>query len=503
MNIRTTKIRNMVLLGGLAVALGAAPAAGQISCEWFATGDGVSFEDTLNWLPNQLPGLLDEAKFDNAGSQTVNFATSPINATASIENDTVLFNLGAQTYTVDALIVGDRLTDVGVLTVNGGHLVTTNTAAKIGRNSPASGSLFLTGGATMTNQADLRVGSRGVGYFQLDAGCTATSLTGFVGKDSTASGEALIRGTWTVQNSLIIGNDGSGTMTIDSGGDVFVGTSTNVGDNDFSDGSLTIDGAGSTLTTTAATTIGNLGTGSLTVSNGAQLTTAQFKIADDAAASVLVDGGTIVDSIGTGVGNRAAGTLTLANGGMVQSPLVTVVTLGTMNGSGTIDSSVISDGQINPGNGTGTMTVTGNFTQQLFGSLNIEIGGPNAGADYDQLAVNGLSTLGGALNVSLINGYNPANGQFVIFQGGTVSGAFAVENLPAGFTISYEADRVVISIGGVCEADFNNDGLLDFFDVLAFLDAFATGNAQADLNSDGLFDFFDVLAFLNLWSAGC
>jgi T5SS/PEP-CTERM-associated repeat protein len=502
MNIRTTKIRSMVMFGGLAVGLGAAPAAGQISCEWFATGDGVSFEDTLNWLPNQLPGLLDEAKFDNAGSQTVNFATSPTNATASIENDTVLFNLGVQTYTVDALIVGDRLTDVGVLTINGGHLVTTNTPARIGRNSPASGSLVLTGGATMTNQRDLQVGARGIGYFQLDAGCTATSLISFLGKNPTATGDVLIQGSWTIQNSLLIGNDGTGTMTINSGGDVIVGTETRVGDNDFSSGTLTIDGAGSTLTTTAATTIGNLGTGSLTVSNGGLLTTAQLKIADDAAASVLIDGGTIADSIGTGVGNRAAGTLTLANGGTVQSPLVTVVPLGTMNGSGTIVGSVLSDGQINPGNGAGTMTVTGNFTQ-LLGSVNIEIGGPSAGTDYDQLVVNGLSTLGGTLNVSLINGYNPANGQFVIFQGGTVAGAFAVENLPAGFSISYEADRVVISIGGVCEADFNNDGLLDFFDVLAFLDAFATGDPQADLNNDGLFDFFDVLAFLNFWSAGC
>jgi predicted outer membrane repeat protein len=54
-----------------------------------------------------------------------------------------------------------------------------------------------------------------------------------------------------------------------------------------------------------------------------------------------------------------------------------------------------------------------------------------------------------------------------------------------------------------CPADFNNDGVLDFFDVAAFLAAFSAQDPAADLTGDGIFDFFDVAAYLAAFSAGC
>ena len=55
-----------------------------------------------------------------------------------------------------------------------------------------------------------------------------------------------------------------------------------------------------------------------------------------------------------------------------------------------------------------------------------------------------------------------------------------------------------------CPADLAPPfGLLDFSDVLAFLNAFANADPIADLNPDGLFDFSDVLAFLSAFAAGC
>ena len=54
-----------------------------------------------------------------------------------------------------------------------------------------------------------------------------------------------------------------------------------------------------------------------------------------------------------------------------------------------------------------------------------------------------------------------------------------------------------------CLADFNGDGLIDFFDIAEFLDAFSNQIPSADLTNDGLFDFFDVVLFLDLFSAGC
>lgn len=54
-----------------------------------------------------------------------------------------------------------------------------------------------------------------------------------------------------------------------------------------------------------------------------------------------------------------------------------------------------------------------------------------------------------------------------------------------------------------CPADMTGDEVLDFFDVSAFLSAFATQDPAADFISDGVWDFFDVSAFLSAFSAGC
>jgi hypothetical protein len=54
-----------------------------------------------------------------------------------------------------------------------------------------------------------------------------------------------------------------------------------------------------------------------------------------------------------------------------------------------------------------------------------------------------------------------------------------------------------------CPADLIEDCVLDFFDVQAFLGAFASGSAVADFNADGVLDFFDVQAFLNSFASGC
>ena len=505
MNQNTTiTTHTMIGILGMAIGLAATPAAGQVTYEWLGLGDGVSFSDTLNWTLIGLPTALDEAKFDTASSWSINFTTNPINATASIENDTIQFNLGAQTYTLAELIVGDRLTDVGTLTLNGGNLVTTTGLARVGRLSPATGSLIMTGGATMTNQRDLIIGDAGIGFFQLDAGCTVSSLITFIADETTSTGNAIIHGTWNIQNSALIGNSGIGSLTVEAGGDVTVGLETKVGDDLFSSGSLTIDGAGSTLTSSGATTIGNFGTGSLTVSNGGLLTTTQLKIADDAPATVTIDAAMIVDTIRTDIGNRAAGSLVLMNGGVIQSPLVSVTSLfGTLTGSGTVTGTVLNAGQVNPGTGAGALNVTGNFTQTL-GTLNIELGGPVAETQYDQLQVSGISTLGGTLNVSLINGFNPANGQFIILQGGIVNGTFLTANLPAGFSIAYEADRVVLNIGTPCVADINGDGVLDLADINGFISAFLANDPAADLAPPaGIFDLTDLSTFVQSFVAGC
>ena len=65
------------------------------------------------------------------------------------------------------------------------------------------------------------------------------------------------------------------------------------------------------------------------------------------------------------------------------------------------------------------------------------------------------------------------------------------------------AGEFTITILGSCLADLTNDGILNFFDVSAFLSAFAAGDLIADFSGDGVLNFFDVSAFLGAFGAGC
>jgi len=69
---------------------------------------------------------------------------------------------------------------------------------------------------------------------------------------------------------------------------------------------------------------------------------------------------------------------------------------------------------------------------------------------------------------------------------------------------TWDAVTLVIDDGAVgCLADLTGDGELNFFDVSAFLGAFAQNDPIADFTGDGLFNFFDVSAFLGAFVAGC
>jgi hypothetical protein len=104
------------------------------------------------------------------------------------------------------------------------------------------------------------------------------------------------------------------------------------------------------------------------------------------------------------------------------------------------------------------------------------------------------SMLGGAGSYRVLEADADASGtDTLVFAVSTPSGSSG----QATITIAYE------SAG--CVADFAPPmGVLDFFDVQAFLNAYATHDPAADLAPPtGVFDFFDVSAFLASFSAGC
>ncbi|MBL4697842.1 MAG: hypothetical protein JKX70_03310 [Phycisphaerales bacterium] len=89
-------------------------------------------------------------------------------------------------------------------------------------------------------------------------------------------------------------------------------------------------------------------------------------------------------------------------------------------------------------------------------------------------------------------------GDVAVWDGFAMSSAVGHDSAAADGGAVYIFDLVCS-----CPADFTGDGNLNFFDVAAFLSAFAAQDPIADLNDDGSFNFFDVSAFLTAFAAGC
>lgn len=165
----------------------------------------------------------------------------------------------------------------------------------------------------------------------------------------------------------------------------------------------------------------------------------------------VVSANTTVNNLTTGEGRP----LTI-NSGNTFTVNGTLTNNGILRGNGNLAtaSTFVNTGVVSPGavNAAGTLTVNNGFTNNAAGAVNIEIGGTTAGSGYDQLVVSGSpATLGGTLNVSLINGFSPAPGsQYIVMTYPSASGTFSTVNLPdispETWNVSYNAGNVTIQV---------------------------------------------------------
>jgi len=101
---------------------------------------------------------------------------------------------------------------------------------------------------------------------------------------------------------------------------------------------------------------------------------------------------------------------------------------GNFGGAGTAQFS----GTYSPGNSPAAVSFAGNVAFNPAATLHIELGGPKAATQYDQLNVSDTATFDGALDVVLINGFVPAVGQvFQLFNVTHQAGSFTTVHLPA------------------------------------------------------------------------
>ena len=139
------------------------------------------------------------------------------------------------------------------------------------------------------------------------------------------------------------------------------------------------------------------------------------------------------------------------------NPAASVVRIskGSLFGNGgNIASHVVSSGTVVPADSltkVGQLTVTGAYTQTAVGALDANIAGANSG-QFNVLNVTGTATLGGTLNIKLLNNFVPLIGAtFEILSARQVNGVFAtvngtVINGNEHFTVTYNSNNVTLTV---------------------------------------------------------
>ncbi len=162
---------------------------------------------------------------------------------------------------------------------------------------------------------------------------------------------------------------------------------------------------------------------------------------------------------------------------------------GNVNGSGafTGGGTAVFLGSVSPGNSPATVTVAGGATLVGGTSLAIELGGTTPGTEYDQLKVGGALSIGGILSVSLINSFMPAVGSsFDLLDWGTLSGTFSSLNLPTLSVGQWDTSQLyttgILSVapGSALAGDYNNNGVVDAADYVAWRHGLGTTYTQTD-----------------------
>lgn len=446
----------------------------------------------------------------------------------------------------------------GTLNVNAGGRVE-STTGNLGNSSGVLGTVNVNGTASRwTSSEDVNVGDTGQGALNITGGGRVQSVTASAGFLQGSSGAIAVNtnGELITQGRCTIGNQGAGTMNVTDGGFVQSGFG-QIGVT--APGTVTVSGAGSRWVCTQRMSVGaGSGTGALAITGGGEVrsgtcTLAQFSgvgsvnVAGDGSlwamtgnlgvggnAETLQNGGTGTITIGAG-GTLAAdriflyphGTVELNGGTLVASSIGIVFAAGGRLSllSGVLHADVVEFGFQNqgatlaPGLTIGHTMIVGDYVQFPAAAMEIEMGVTDSGIIFDRVDVVETAFLGGRLEVRFRNAVAPSpNQSFVILDAQRIIGDFgnvangerlAVSGGVGSFIVNYGAGsrfdetQIVLSDFSGCQADFNNDGFLDFFDYLDFVAAFAGNQTNADFNGDTVVDLFDYLDFVAAFAAGC
>lgn len=361
----------------------------------------------------------------------INDADGVIGFANGVTGNTAVNGAGSRWNNSNSLTVGESGT--GRLTISAGGQISVPTGY-IGANGGSTGSVTVSGaGSELNDSMVVWVGESGQGALTIQNGASASDALGaLIGQEAGSVGQVTVAGSGSQWDSgdegLIVGGFGHGALQVQNGG-VLAESSNASNDGAYigwangSMGAVTVTGSGSQWDSTGSGIlyVGYAATGSLTIANGGLVADQAASVGNNAvfpqmpsangqgSGSVVVSGSgsTWNNATTLDIGNGGKGTLTVGNGGLVSAQTITIDTQGTVNAKGgTLQGTVVNHGVLDP---LGTITINGDYTQGVDGTLILDVAGTGAG-EFGQLDVSGNATFGGTIQFDFINGFAPSAG---------------------------------------------------------------------------------------------
>jgi hypothetical protein len=305
---------------------------------------------------------------------------------------------------IGTTVLSGKFSSTSSITVNAGSLTLGDPAVAVGFST--TGPVVLNGGSLTARSASFV----SISDLQLNGGTLHTPGGFAVPMGALAQGKGAINGRVSSSNGSAV-RASTGNLTL---GDAAHPAGVNL------DGELYVEGFQVTLNDLNQAVLGSytsLGDtdgapGTLTAPNG-----------------IVLNFGRNVVGYGSVVSTNTLSKAVLVNGDVSGTSLTQFLDFtGYVKGVGTFNNVAFS-GTFSPGLSPAIVHV-GNVIYSGSNVLEMEIGGLNRGGDYDAIISSGVMSLGGQLQLTLINGFVPAAGNSFDLFDGAMAGTFSSFNFP-------------------------------------------------------------------------
>jgi outer membrane autotransporter protein len=405
--------------------------------------------------------VKDHGSVDSANGVIGAYSTGAVTVTGAGSNWT----------TTGELIVGSQ--GDGTLTVKDGGAVG-NANSYIGKEEGSTGEVVVAGGgSTWTNTGYLFIGEHGTGTLTIeDGGAITVDGNASIGRDSGGIGTAIVTGagsTWTVNDFLFVGDqeDSQGSLTVEHSGKLVTNSQVRIGEDVETQGTALVTGAGSKwVAAPGQFHVGFWGDGSLTIADGGEVSGGGFTTIGTwggSSGTVKVTGaGSVWNSSVSGslhVGDRGMGRLIVEDGAAV------------IGGDGSIGTEASAVGEVSVTGAGSTWTNAGNLYVGSLGTGSLTIG---AGATVSAGGVVSVADQIGSSGILVVDGTLVGTGGVGINAGGRLQGSGMVTgNTTIAGTIApgnsigtlHVAGPYTQAAGSFYEVEIDSAGNSDLIDV--------------------------------------